>query len=127
MVCKVEAAAKPNILLITIDTLRADHLGCYGSKSNASPVLDQFAKEGLRFEHAYTAVPLTLPSHASILSGLYPRNHGIRDNAHFPFRATWIQESLKASGYHSAAFVSGATLSSRFGLSRGFDFYDDEF
>ncbi len=119
---------KPNIVLITIDTLRADHLGCYGYEFATTPNLDRFAKEGLLFQNAYAPVPLTLPSHASMLTGLYPERHGIRDNAHFPLtKSEMIQERLKRHGYHTYAIVSAAPLSSGFGLNRGFDSYHDEF
>jgi len=119
---------KPNIVLITIDTLRADHLGCYGYKQNTSPNLDAFAKESLLFENAYSAVPLTLPSHATILTGLYPERHGIRDNAHFAWKQSpLIQLALQKHGYNTAAFVSGAPLSASFGLNRGFSIYEDQF
>ncbi len=121
-------AAQPNIVLVTIDTLRADHLGCYGYKQATSPNLDRFAREGVLFRNVFSAVPMTLPSHTTILSGLYPKEHGIRDNAHFRLTdRPFLQQILKKHGYVTAAFVSGATLSSSFGLNRGFDFYDDEF
>jgi len=121
-------AAQPNILLVTIDTLRADHLGCYGYKQATSPNLDRFARKGVLFQNVFSSVPMTLPSHTTILSGLYPKEHGIRDNAHFRLTdRPFLQQILKKHGYNTAAFVSGATLSSSFGLNRGFDFYDDEF
>src|SRR5262249_48326180 len=122
------AADKPNIILITIDTLRADHLGCYGAKSNASPHIDQLAAKSVVFENAYSVAPITLTSHTTILSGVYPNKHGVRDNAVFaPAPQPLLQESLKSDGYRTAAFVSGAPLLSRFGLARGFDLYDDDF
>src|SRR5262245_54022150 len=117
---------KPNIVLITIDTLRADHLGCYGYNQKTSPVIDQFALRGLRFQNAYSAVPITLASHATILTGVYPNKHGYRDNAFFaPTSSVLVSEILERNGYQTAAFVSGAPLSGRFGLNRGFDYYDD--
>ncbi len=123
-----EPAGKPNVLLITIDTLRADHLGCYGYSAKTSPNLDRFAGEALLFQNAYSAVPLTLPSHTTMLTGVYPEHHGIRDNAHFPLKQTpFVQQMLKQNGYATAAFVSGAPLLSGFGLDRGFDVYEDEF
>jgi arylsulfatase A-like enzyme/Flp pilus assembly protein TadD len=123
-----KSEAKPNIVLITIDTLRADHLGCYGYKSSTSPNLDLFAKQGVLFQNAFTAVPLTLPSHATMLTGLYPQHHGIRDNAHFPLtKSEMVQQTLKRYGYSTNAIVSGAPLASGFGLNRGFDSYHDEF
>ena len=119
---------KPNILLITIDTLRADHLGCYGYKQNTSRNIDAFAKESVLFQNAYSAVPLTLPSHATILTGLYPQKHGIRDNAHFQWKQSSLaSQTLQKQGYTTAAFVSGAPLSASFGLNRGFHLYEDEF
>ena len=121
-------AVSPNILLITIDTLRADHLGCYGYKEKTSPHIDRMAASGLRFETAYSAAPITLPSHATILKGVYPNKHGFRDNAFFPpssFRS--FSEILQKKGYHTAAFVSGAPLSAKFGLDSGFAYYDDDF
>jgi choline-sulfatase len=126
--CDVESAEKPNILLITIDTLRADHLGCYGYKLRTSPGIDAFARGAVRFENAYSAVPLTLPSHASLLTGVYPERHGLRDNAHFPFKPPqYVPQILQDAGYRTAAFVSGAPLAASFGLNRGFDVYDDQF
>ncbi len=124
----VESQSKTNIVLITIDTLRADHLGCYGYSKATSPNLDRFAKQSLLFKNAYAAVPITLPSHATILSGLYPEHHGIRDNAHFQLtKSPMVQELLKQNGYHTSAIVSAAPLFSAFGLNRGFDVYHDEF
>jgi choline-sulfatase len=120
--------AKPGIVLITIDTLRADHLGCYGYKQNTSPAIDLFSKQALVFQNAFSAVPLTLPSHVTILSGLYPKAHGVRDNAHFAIKTSnLIPQILKQNGYCTAAFVSGSPLSASFGLNRGFDIYDDNF
>src|SRR5262245_11037983 len=124
----VECETKPNIVMITIDTLRADHLSCYSYKFVTSPNLDRFAKQGLLFKNAFTAVPLTLPSHATMLTGLYPQHHGIRDNAHFPLtKSEMVQQTLKRFGYSTNAIVSGAPLASSFGLNRGFDSYHDEF
>ena len=124
----VFAADTPSILLITIDTLRADHLGCYGYPGKTSPNIDAIAAQAVRFANAYTPAPITLPAHASILSGLYPANHGMRDNAHFPIlKKQMLQQLLEAKGYQTAAFVSGAPLAADFGLSDGFDLYDDEF
>ncbi len=125
---RLGAESKPDIVLITIDTLRADHLGCYGYKQNTSPHLDAFAKEAVLFEKAYSPVPLTLPSHATILTGLYPERHGIRDNAHFAWKQSpLIQLALQQNGYTTAAFISGAPLSASFGLNRGFSVYEDQF
>jgi arylsulfatase A-like enzyme/Tfp pilus assembly protein PilF len=115
-----------NVLLITIDTLRADALGCYGGPA-ATPNLDRLARQGLRFDFAHAHAVVTLPSHTSILTGRYPLEHGIRDNTGYrlangtPTMATL----LKASGYRTGAFLGGFPLNARFGLTPGFDVYDD--
>jgi arylsulfatase A-like enzyme/tetratricopeptide (TPR) repeat protein len=120
---------RPAILLITIDTLRPDRLGAYGSHSVETPNLDRIARDGITFTHALANVPLTLPSHASILTGTYPLTHTIRDNGDFllPAGVPTLAERLKARGYNTAAFVGSYVLASRFGLNRGFDVYDDAF
>ena len=119
--------APPNLLLITIDTLRADHVGCYGDRQAATPVLDALAARGTRFATAVAHVPLTTPSHASILTGLTPLRHGIRDNGGFalPAGLPTLASAMKDAGYRRAAFVSGFPLDRRFGLDRGFETYDD--
>ncbi|HEX9635990.1 MAG TPA: sulfatase-like hydrolase/transferase [Acidobacteriota bacterium] len=119
--------APPNLLLITIDTLRADALGCYGGAPDSTPRLDRLAAEGVRFANAYAHVPLTLPSHTSILTGRYPFEHGIRDNGGYRFagRQPTLASLLKARGYRTGAFVSAFPLDRRFGLDAGFDHYDD--
>jgi arylsulfatase A-like enzyme/Flp pilus assembly protein TadD len=116
-----------NVLLITIDTLRADALGVYGNKTVATPWMDRLAREGVRFEQAHAQNVVTLPSHANILSGRYPFDHGIRDNAafRFPEGKDTLATILGRAGYRTAAFVSAFPLDSRFGLDRGFDVYDD--
>ena len=117
----------PNVLLITIDTLRADAIGAYGANGGVTPLIDRLAAAGTRFESAHAHAVLTLPSHASVLSSRYPFAHGVRDNAGFRFPpsmdtlATW----LRARGYRTGAFVSAFPLDARFGLARGFDEYDD--
>jgi choline-sulfatase len=126
----VRAARGPersNVLLITIDTLRWDHLGCYGSHDSATPVLDGLAARGARFETAVVHVPLTAPSHASILTGLTPLGHGVRDNGAFtlPPNLGSLPMVFKRAGYDTAAFVSGFPLDRRFGFANGFDIYDD--
>jgi len=123
------SAGRPNVLLITIDTLRADRLGCYGDRDAVTPVLDALAAGGVRFLDAVAHVPLTLPSHATILTGVTPLKHGVRDNAGFvlgPSLRT-LAEQFGAEGYETAAFVSGFPVHHRFGLARGFDVYDDRF
>jgi len=118
---------KPSILLITIDTLRADRLGAYGDARARTPVLDGLARAGAVFERAYTPVPITLPAHASMMTGLLPPAHGVRGNGGFALAAgvRTLAEVLQASGRKTAAFIGGFPLVARFGLSRGFDFYDD--
>jgi choline-sulfatase len=117
-----ETQAPPNILLVTIDTLRADRLG-----RGFTPTLDRLASEGLDFTHTRAAVPLTLPSHATILSGLLPPHHGVRENATYRFDATrpTIASLLKARGYRTGAVVGAFVLDRQFGLDTGFDSYDD--
>ena len=120
--------ARQNVLLITIDTLRADALGCYGGPA-ATPALDRLAREGVRFDFAHAHAVVTLPSHASILTGQYPFEHGLRDNSGYrlPAGSRTAATVLKHAGYATAAFVAGFPLHSRFGLNQGFDVYDDRF
>ena len=120
--------ANQNVLLITIDTLRADALGSYGGPA-ATPALDRLAADGVRFEFAHAHAVTTLSSHASILTGSYPFQHGIRDNSGYrlPAAAQTVATLLKQAGYQTAAFVGAFPLHSRFGLNQGFDVYDDRF
>jgi arylsulfatase A-like enzyme/Flp pilus assembly protein TadD len=115
------------VLLVTIDTLRADHVGCYGYQDASTPTIDGLAKRGVRFETAVVQAPLTGPSHASILTGQTPLGHGFRNNSGFTLspRVTMAAEDFRKAGYHTAAFVSGFPLDRRFGFARGFDIYDD--
>ena len=123
-----EPPSRPNVLLITLDTLRADHVGAYGSRSGATPSIDALAAGGVRFEHAVSAVPLTLPSHATILSGVLPPHHGLRNNGEgaFPADRATLATLFSANGYRTAAFTAAFVLDHKFGLNRGFDVYDDE-
>lgn len=117
----------PSILLVTIDTLRADRVGAYGDALARTPHLDALARGGLAFERAYAPTPLTLPSHTTLMTGLLPPAHGVRGNGAFalgPGPAT-LAEALRARGLRTAAFVGGFPLSRRFGLDRGFEHYDD--
>ncbi len=116
-----------NILLVTIDTLRADHVGAYGSAGALTPTFDALAKDGLRFDRTYAHVPLTLPSHASLLTAAYPSRNGVHDNGTFRLSEDWptAATALKAGGYRTGAFVGAFVLDARFGLNRGFDVYDD--
>jgi arylsulfatase A-like enzyme/tetratricopeptide (TPR) repeat protein len=123
------AGAQINLLLVTIDTLRADHVGCYGDADAQTPVLDGLAARGVRFETAVAHAPITGPSHASILTGLTPLKHGVRNNGGFvlPKDVPTLAEALTRAGYQTAAFVSGFPLDRRFGYGRGFGVYDDRF
>jgi arylsulfatase A-like enzyme/Tfp pilus assembly protein PilF len=118
-----------NVLLVTIDTLRADHVGAYGNRLGLTPTLDRLASEGLRFERAYAHVPLTLPSHTTIMTGTYPITNGVRDNGSFRFdgKRPTLAGVLKAAGYHTGAFVGAFPVDARFGLNAGFDVYDDKY
>jgi choline-sulfatase len=119
--------APPNILLITLDTTRADRIGAYGYTRAATPRLDALARDGVLFERAITAAPITLPAHASLMTGVYPFVHGVRNNGDFTLAETvpTLATTLKGRGYRTAAFVSAAVLDRRYGLARGFDHYDD--
>jgi choline-sulfatase len=113
---------KPSILLVTLDTTRADAIGA------DTPAFNALAKKGTTFTHAYAAVPQTLPSHASIMTGLYPGGHGVHENARFlATRYPLLAEKLHDAGYRTAAFVSAFAVAKRFGLGRGFDVYDEDF
>ncbi len=118
-----------NIILITIDTLRADRLPVYGYTGVKTPHISNLAASSIVFQDTIAEVPLTLPSHTSILTGLLPLKHGVRDNATFVLdsKITTLAEILKAQGYTTAAFVSSAVLDSRYKLDQGFDFYFDNF
>ncbi|HEX9641045.1 MAG TPA: sulfatase-like hydrolase/transferase [Candidatus Krumholzibacteria bacterium] len=120
------AAAPPDILLVTIDTLRADRLGCYGYVGAATPTLDRLAREGVRYAECQSPIPVTLPSHTSIMTGLFPPQHGVRNNTsyHLPQQIPTLAEELRNAGYATGAFVAAMPLARRFGLDRGFDTYD---
>ncbi len=115
------------MVVVTVDTLRADHLGCYGFEAARTPHIDALASQGVRAEHAIAATPITLPSHATIFTGLYPPAHGVRDNGMYklPEGVETLAERLKAEGYRTQAFVSAWVLHHRFNLDQGFDGYDD--
>ena len=120
------AASRPWLLLVTLDTTRADSLGYEGAPV-ATPNLDALAASSVRFANARTTAPTTLPSHTSMLSGLYPYEHGIHENSRPVAEATpLVQDRLRTLGYETAAFISGFPLSREFGLARGFDHYDDD-
>lgn len=117
-----------NLLLITLDTTRADHLGAWGWPHARTPNLDALARRGTRFSRCDTVAPITLPSHASILTGLLPPRHGVRDNGTFTLAAEHetLAERFRAAGYDTAAVVSAIVLARRYGLDQGFRIYEDD-
>jgi len=125
----VKRDGRLNVLLVTLDTTRADRLGCYGYSRGRTPNLDALAAGGVLFQNAYTHVPLTLPSHCSIMTGTTPLVHGVHNNGSYVLAPehTTLAERLKARGYSTAAFVASFSVDSRFGLDQGFDLYDDNF
>jgi arylsulfatase A-like enzyme/Tfp pilus assembly protein PilF len=118
-----------NVVVVTLDTLRADRLGCYGFRGVETPNIDAVASEGVLFEQATSTAPMTLPSHASIFTGLIPPHHGVRDNGGFFVEetATTLAERLKDAGWTTGAFVGAWVLDSKWGLGQGFDHYSDRF
>lgn len=125
-----EPARKPlNVVLVSVDTLRADALACYGNGAAATPAIDALAASGVLFERALAHTPLTLPSHTNILTGTLPVVHGVHDNLGFrvPGGAVTLAEHLRSRGLRTAAFVGAYPLDSSFGLDQGFDLYDDFF
>jgi choline-sulfatase len=120
-------APRPSVVLISIDTLRADRLGCYGRAEAESPAIDGLAAQGVRFARAYSPLPLTLPAHATLLTGLQPPGHGLVDNGLTvaDLGAPTLAERLQAAGYDTGGFVAAFVLNRVFGLDRGFLHYDD--
>ena len=127
--CRAAAQPTLNVVLVTIDTLRPDHLGCYGYASIRTPTIDGLARAGVRFTQAYTPVPITLPAHTALLTGQYPLATGIHDftGNKLPAQAITLAKILRDHGYTTAAFIGAAVLDSRFGLNQGFDTYFDHF
>jgi choline-sulfatase len=126
--CPAGAPPAPQrILLVTIDTLRADHLGSYGAPNAHTPHLDELARSGVRFDAALSPVPLTLPAHTSLMTAVDPPRHGVRHNSvhRLGEDLPTLAERLRGAGYATAAFVGALVLERRFGLARGFDVYDD--
>src|SRR2546429_8899815 len=118
----------PSIILISVDTLRADRLSCYGYRGRSTPNIDAMAQGGTLFSQVSSQVPLTLPSHVSLLTSSYPFSNGITDNGQqLAPNAVTLATLLKSNGYLTAAFVGGFVLDRRFGLNQGFDFYDSPF
>jgi len=123
-----ETHSHPNLLLVTIDTLRADHCSSYGHDRPTTPRLDQLATDGVRFAAAYAPAPVTGPSHASLLTSTYPQHHGVlRNGAALGPEALTLAEVLRDAGYDTAAIVSAYPLKAKFGLAQGFGSYEDDF
>ena len=118
-----------NLVIITLDTTRADHLGAYGSKDVETPALDRLARDGVLFEQAMTTAPLTLPAHASILTGRFPPEHGVRDNGGFFLgpEQTTLAEILGPRGFKTGGFVAAYVLDGKWGIGQGFETYFDDF
>jgi len=122
-------ARRRSVLLVSVDTLRADHLGSYGYGAAATPVIDGLAARGLRFAQATTTVPLTLPAHTSLMTGTFPTFNGVRDNGGFYVddSLTTLAETLKEQGYRTGGFIGAFVLDRRWGIAQGFDTYFDDF
>src|SRR5216684_2716569 len=116
------------VILITIDTLRSDHLPAYGYRKVDTPGIDLLRGDGILFQRAYSHVPLTLPSHATMFTGKLPADNGVRDNIGFHLgpNVPTLAEVLKRNGYATGAAISAFVLRKETGISRGFDFYDDQ-
>jgi len=133
---RTKEVKRPNLLLISVDTLRADRLGCYGYERDTSPRIDQLAESGVLFENAFSSSPKTTPSHMSILTGLYPRVHNVymwKMDPGGTFRGDTLSENiptlaeiLKDYGYANVAFTGGANVAGRMGFDRGFEIYDED-
>src|SRR5450755_1936990 len=126
---RATAQPKPSVILVTIDTLRADHVGCFGAQTVKTPTLDALAHDGIVFERAISQVPLTWPSHAVILTGTYPFQNGVQDFTGQPLAPQFrsVAQAFQKAGYATGAVVSAFVLDRSWGLARGFDFYDDAF
>ncbi|MCE5246944.1 sulfatase-like hydrolase/transferase, partial [bacterium] len=126
--CARSAPPARHLLLITLDTTRADRLGCYGRARAGTPWLDRLAADGVRCERAYSQVPMTLPSHVSILTGLYPTHHGVHTNGERTMNVTTptLADLLGAQGFYTAAAIGGYPVAGQVATRRGFAAYDDE-
>ncbi len=122
-------AAPNNIILISIDTIRADHMSCYGYEHKTTPNIDAFAENAILFQHCFANIPLTLPSHATMLTGLIPPTHGVQDNLTMVLSdsVVTLPEMLNENGYATYGIISAQVLNHRYGLDQGFDVYDDLF
>lgn len=127
LACDAAGPPRWNVLLVTLDTTRADHLGCYGDAGAHTPHFDALADEGVRFDQAWTAAPITAPAHATLLTGRYPVAHGVRDNGLFvlPAAEETLAERLASAGWATGAAVGAFPLAARFGFGQGFGWYDD--
>jgi arylsulfatase A-like enzyme/predicted Zn-dependent protease len=123
------SGAPQNVVIVTLDTFRADRIGAYGNRAGLTPALDAFASDAVVFESASAPTPITLPSHTSLFTGRYPTAHGVRNNGTFvvPEGETTLAEILKGKGFRTGAVVASYPLHSRYGLAQGFDLYDEEF
>jgi arylsulfatase A-like enzyme/Flp pilus assembly protein TadD len=126
---RLKGAENFNYIIISVDTLRADRIGCYGFSEVKTPTMDMFASRGVKFEKCFAQTPLTLPSHTSLLTGTYPTFHGVRDNGGFlvPQEMNTLTELMQQNGYQTSAFVASYVLDSKWGLDQGFDYYFDNF
>src|SRR5687768_6890657 len=123
-----QLAERPPVILISVDTLRSDHLAIYGYKKGSTPNIDALRRDGVLYEKAWSHAPLTLPSHASMLTGLLPTEHGVRNNIGYRFDGSRFQtlaKVLRENGYRTGAAVSSYVLRSETGIADGFDVYDD--
>jgi arylsulfatase A-like enzyme/Flp pilus assembly protein TadD len=127
--CGSKKNERYNLLVITLDTTRADSIGAYGNRQAATPNMDRLANNGIMFQNCFASTPLTLPSHCTIFTGRYPIAHKVRNNGTYflPERETTLAEILKANGFLTFACVASYTLLSKFGLNQGFDLYDENF
>jgi arylsulfatase A-like enzyme/Flp pilus assembly protein TadD len=118
---------QPNLILVSVDTLRADHLSCYGGRLVSTPAFDRIAEEGVLFENLSAVAPTTLPTHASLLTGVSPLEHWVHDNVGFRLRndVPTLASALQEAGYRTGGFVGSVVLDSKFGLARGFEVYSD--
>ncbi len=127
--CRGKRPERFNLLLITLDTTRADSIGAYGNPEAATPNIDRLAQHGIRFRNCYAQVPLTLPSHCTLFTGRYPMAHGVRNNGTYflPPEETTLAEILRAGGFRTFGCIASFTLLSKFGLAQGFEAYDETF
>ena len=126
--CRITAAAQTPVIVISIDTLRADHLSAYGNRAISTPNIDAFAQHGTLFTNVNSQIPLTLPSHTSLFTSTYPFQNGIEENGEVvPAGAVTLASVLQSHGYKTAAFIGSSLLERGAGLDRGFDDYDSPF